>query len=75
METFGGRRTAAGQWVAYGPAGEIEAAVATHEVIELVTPDGNVPRVTLARAGHAFQINDEPIAYGYPIPADEENVA
>ena len=78
METFGGRRAAStGQWVAYGPAEDVEAAVLGGDVVEVIQPSGNVARCRLARAGNPFIVSGVRLAYGYPAPttADLEDVA
>jgi photosystem II stability/assembly factor-like uncharacterized protein len=70
MDTYAGRATASGAWVAVGPAGELHEHAERGEVIEVITTSGNVARVRIAHVGHAFDRGGVTLAYGYLEDAD-----
>ncbi len=78
MDTYPGRRTQAGTWVAVGPVVELLRAQAAQSVVEVLTPNGNVARVYVTGVGRPWLAPDgeTALAYGYVVDAaDEENAA
>ena len=65
MDTYTGRRSTSGAWVAVGPATEIEGHAAHGDVVEVTTPSRAVARVRIIRAGQPFVAHGERWAYGY----------
>ncbi|GAA3816377.1 hypothetical protein [Cellulomonas soli] len=76
MDTYVGRRTTEGQWVALGAHAELMAHHEEQDVVEVYTPSRQVARVTISRVGRPFTRAGVVLGYGYLTDAaDAEGAA
>ncbi len=65
MQTTTYRKTKTGQWVAYGPAAALQAAVRDGHRVRVTRRSGDVDEVTLTGLGKPFAANGQQMVYGY----------
>ncbi len=65
MQTTTYRKTKTGQWVAYGPAATLQAAVRDGHKVRVTKRSGDVDEVTLTGLGKPFFANGQQVVYGY----------
>jgi len=59
------RKTKAGEWVCYGPAKHLKAALSSVGGVQVTKRDGTTKTETLASVGKGFQVDGTTMAYGY----------
>ncbi|KZS63112.1 hypothetical protein [Mycobacterium ostraviense] len=62
------RKTKQGQWVVYGPARCFGQVPASGRWIEVTKRDGTIKRELIDHLGKCFQVDGEPMVYGYIRP-------